>query len=71
MLGLDVRIVVADGQALGVGEGLLKLGRELVESHLFRTTIVGADINNCMLYQALEADFKGVEPEKYPDRADS
>ena len=33
VLRLDVRIVVADGQALGVGERLLKLGGELVEPH--------------------------------------
>ena len=31
--GLDERVVLAERQALGVGEGLLELGRELVEAH--------------------------------------
>ena len=34
MLRLDVWIVFAYRQALSVGEGLLKLGREFVEAHL-------------------------------------
>jgi hypothetical protein len=33
VLRLDELLVVADGQALGVGDGLLELGGEFVEAH--------------------------------------
>jgi len=33
MLRLDEGIVVTDGDALGIGQGLLKLGREFVQTH--------------------------------------
>ena len=33
VLRFDVRIVMANGKALGIGEGLLKLGRKFVKTH--------------------------------------
>ncbi len=33
MLGLDLLVVAPEREALGLGQGLLQLGRELVESH--------------------------------------
>jgi hypothetical protein len=33
MLRLDELLVVTDGEALGVGDGLLELGRKFVEAH--------------------------------------
>jgi hypothetical protein len=33
VLRLDIRVIVADSQALRIGKCLLKLGRKLVKSH--------------------------------------
>jgi hypothetical protein len=33
VLWLDELVVCANGQALGIGQGLLQLGSEFVESH--------------------------------------
>ncbi|MNQ82081.1 hypothetical protein D3C85_971240 [compost metagenome] len=47
--GLDVGVIVAGGQTLSVGQGLLELGCKFVESHNGRSGLLGSLTDTCRL----------------------
>jgi hypothetical protein len=54
MLWLDHLVIVADGKALGFGQGLLEFCRQFVEAHCGSLS----EIVRCRIGGAATADFK-------------